>query len=141
MQEQNENDNEKKIDIKETLADFVKEDRPELSQIDAIKAYREINGKEVIYTKTNKKNDSEDETVEDDEHLKRVKKELIDSLARVEEMAKKIFDEKNREKENLKRVKMDKPGGGQSQGIKNQDKIFNQVKDKLQEKAERSREE
>ena len=51
----------------------------------------------------NKKKE-EDEEAEDDEHLKRVKKELLESLKRVDILEKKIFEEKDKDK--MKNIKV-----------------------------------
>ena len=97
MQEQKE---EKLIDIKGTLKQLVEADEPELSQEEAIAKYGE-----------NKKNNVGDETdsTEEQEHLKRIKKELLASLERVKKLEENLFKEKE---EKLKvNVKSSKSGG------------------------------
>lgn len=129
--------NEKIIDIKGTFEEFIEEEKPELSQEEAIKAYRE--GDIIEYPK-NKKNDSdEDEENEDDEHLKRIKKALLESLKRVDIMEKKIFEEKSRD--NLKNIKV-KSGSqntkGKQKDIEKQ-KVIEQMRQKMKEEEEKGR--
>ena len=91
-------DREDKVDIKATIKKFVEPEEPELEQKEAIMKYQEYKDKK-------KKNSSSDGSMEgnseEQEHLNRVKKELLASLKRVEDMEKKVFnndliDEKNR---------------------------------------------
>ena len=131
MQEQGRNDENKVVDFKQTLGEFVKEDMPEISQEDAIRQYKEVKGKEIIKPK---KKHSEDEENEDDEHLKRVKKELLESLKRVEELSKQIFNEKDRD--NIKNIKVNKKSSG---GGKKQEQVLEQMR-QVQDDMERSRE-
>lgn len=137
MEEQNKSEEEKVINFKETLHDFVKAEEPELSQVEAIKAYKEDDT--IRVTKKRKSNSSDDEENEDDEHLKRVKKELLDSLARVEVLAKKTFEEKEKAKENLKNIKVKKSSSG-GKSPKNQEQVLEQMRQKIGEGKERSRE-
>ena len=138
MKEQNKNEEEKVVDLKETLADFVKEDLPELTQEEAIKAYRADDT--IRPVKKKKSASSDEEENEDDEHLKRVKKELLESLERVDELAKKLFDEKDKSKENLKNIKVKKASSGGGKGKSNQEQVLDQMRQKIEEDAERSRE-
>lgn len=132
MQNQ-ENEEEKIIDIKGTFEDFIEEEKPELSQEEAIRAYKK--GDIIEYPKKKKRNSSEeDEEAEDDEHLKRVKKELLESLERVNALEKKIFTEKD--KENLKNIKV-KSG---IQKSKNREQVIEQMREKVQEENEKNRE-
>ena len=135
-----EKENEEKVlDIKGTLGEFIEEEKSEISQEEAIKIYKEENQN---YIKKNKKksNYEDDAENEDDEHLKRIKKELLESLERVDTLAKKIFDEKD--KENLKNIKVK----SEVQKSKNKDQVMEQMRQKLQEEKnkqendERSRE-
>lgn len=127
------NEEEKIIDIKGTLEEFIEEEKPELSQEEAIKAYK--NGDIIEYPKKKKKSSSEDEEEnEDDEHLKRVKKELLASLERVNILEKKIFAEKD--KENIKDIKI-KSG---TQKSKNREQVIEQMREKVQEENEKTRE-
>lgn len=129
--------NEKIIDIKGTFEEFIEEEKPELSQEEAIKAYRE--GDIIEYPK-NKKNDSdEDEENEDDEHLKRIKKALLESLKRVDIMEKKIFEEKSRD--NLKNIKVKSSSQntkGKQKDIEKQ-KVIEQMRQKMKEEEEKGR--
>lgn len=128
---------EKIIDIKGTFEEFIEEEKPELSQEEAIKAYRE--GDIIEYPK-NKKNDSdEDEENEDDEHLKRIKKALLESLKRVDIMEKKIFEEKSRD--NLKNIKVKSSSQntkGKQKDIEKQ-KVIEQMRQKMKEEEEKGR--
>ena len=61
------------LDFKSTMQELIKEDKPEISQEEEIKAYT---GEEDILQKRKLKGSSsadEEETVEDEEHLKRLK--------------------------------------------------------------------
>ena len=126
------NEEEKRIDIKGTLEEFIEEEKPELSQEDAIKAYK--NNDIIEYPKKKKKASDDEEENEDDEHLKRVKKELLASLERVNTLEKKIFAEKD--KENLKDIKI-KSG---SQKSKNREQVIEQMRAKVQEENEKLKE-
>ena len=125
-----ENKEEKLIDIKGTFEEFIQEEKPELSQEEAINAYKKS---DIIEYKTNKKKISteDEEENEDDEHLKRVKKELLESLKRVDIMEKKIFEEKET-KNNIK-IKSGK------QNTKDREKVIEQMKQKMQENDEKGR--
>ena len=127
---------EKRVDIKGVLEDFVEGEKPEISQEEEIKNYREQNGVYVPKKEKKKKNSEEDKEAEDDEHLKRVKKELLESLERVNILAKKLFNDK--EKVNLKDIKVTKSSIEKS---KDRDEVMKQMREKIQENKERSREE
>ena len=138
--EDREEKKERIIDIKGTLEGFIEEEKPELSQEEAIKAYRK--GDIIEYHPKKRKgnnNGENDEENEDDEHLKRVKKALLESLKRVDIMEKKIFEEKG--KENLKNIKV-KSGSqkskGKSQDIEN-NKVIEQMRQKMQDENEKGR--
>jgi hypothetical protein len=124
---------EKIIDLKGTLESFIEEEKQEFSQNDEIKAYDDKT--DTIIEKKKKKSSDEDDELEDEEHLKRLKKELLDSLERVDILAKKIFGEK--EKDNLKNIKI-KP---EKQKSKDREQIIEQMREKVQKDQERSREE
>ena len=90
MQENNnEEKKEKTIDIKGTLQEFIEEEPQEISQEEAIQSYKE--GDIIEYKPKKRKKNEEDDENEDDEHLKRIKRELLESLKRVDMMEKKIF--------------------------------------------------
>ncbi len=93
MQE-NKNNSEKEeklIDIKGSIESLVEGELPELSQEDAIKAYREGPKK----TRRRKKLSSEeDDDAQEDDHLKRLKQELLVSLEKVNKLARQLFGEK-----------------------------------------------
>ncbi len=124
------NKEEKLIDIKGTFEEFIQEEKPELSQEEAINAYKKS---DIIEYRTSKKKKSteDEEENEDDEHLKRVKKELLESLKRVDIMEKKIFEEKET-KNNIK-IKSGK------QNTKDREKVIEQMKQKMQENDEKGR--
>lgn len=128
---QNKDNDEKIFDLKETIENFVEAELPELSQEEAIKAFKDIDMNINQVIKKKKNDPSEDDEAEDDEHLKRLKQELLESLKRVDELAKKIFSEK--EKTNLKNIKV--------KTNKDKEKVIQQMKEKIQNDQERSREE
>ena len=127
--ENKQENNEKIIDIKGTFEDFIEEEKPELSQEEAIKAYKK--GDVIEYP--NKKKKEADEEAEDDEHLKRVKKELLESLKRVDILEKKIFEEKDKDK--MKNIKVK----SRSQKEKNREQVIEQMRQKMQEDDEKGR--
>mgnify|MGYP002579413876 CR=1 FL=1 len=101
MQENNnEEKKEKTIDIKGTLQEFIEEEPQEISQEEAIESYKE--GDIIEYKPKKRKKNEEDDENEDDEHLKRIKRELLESLKRVDMMEKKIFEEKEDSLKNIK---------------------------------------
>lgn len=133
MQENN-NEEKKKttIDIKGTLQEFIEEEPQEISQEEAIQSYKE--GDIIEYKPKKRKKNEEDDENEDDEHLKRIKRELLESLKRVDMMEKKIFEEKE---DSLKNIKV-KSG---SQKTKEKEKVIEQMRQKMQEEEKgRSRE-
>lgn len=133
--ENKEENNEKIIDIKGTLEDFIEEEKPELSQEEAIKAYRE--GDIIKYPKNKKGAQDEEDENEDDEHLKRIKKALLESLKRVDTMEKKIFEEK----EEIKNIKV-KSNSQKSQTKEkevNKEKVIEQMRQKMKEEDEKGR--
>lgn len=133
MQENNnEEKKEKTIDIKGTLQEFIEEEPQEISQEEAIQSYKE--GDIIEYKPKKRKKNEEDDENEDDEHLKRIKRELLESLKRVDMMEKKIFEEKE---DSLKNIKV-KSG---SQKTKEKEKVIEQMRQKMQEEEKgRSRE-
>lgn len=99
MQEEKEIKTEKNIDIKETIENFIKTDEPELSQEEAIMQFGEKNTKH----KKISEEDDDNANSEEQEHLKRVKKELLASLERVKDLEKKLYGEvQTKEKSQLK---------------------------------------
>ncbi len=103
--EREEHKEEKLIDIKGTLKQFVEADEPELSQEEAIMKYEEPKNKKNSYNN----NDDDMDTTEEEEHLKRIKQELLASLKRVEKLEELLF--KNREEKLKLNVKNSKGGG------------------------------
>ena len=100
-----EGNKEKNIDIKNTMAKMLKEEKPEMTQEESIMNYKES---------VNKNNGSDDDNTEESDHLKRVKQELLESLERVKQLAKKIYgDDKNKLKNEVKEKnsKMKTKGG------------------------------
>ena len=84
------------VDMKGTIIKIFSTPEPEVSQEEAIKSYG-VN---------NKKNNSEDDgNLEDEEHLKRVKQELLESLKRVAELEKKVFNKSDKEDSEIKNIK------------------------------------
>ena len=100
---------EKLIDIKGTLEKFIEPDEPEMTQEEAITKY-----KENFFKKNNAigDNNSDSDDImgdsEDAEHLARVKKELLNSLKRVEEIANKIYGKEKKEYDKVKTKKVEK---------------------------------
>ena len=130
MQDKEEKEN--LLDFKGTIEKFIEEEPPELTQEEAIKSYKE-NG----MTKKRKNHvasEDEDEN-EDDEHLKRVKQELLASLERVDKLAKKLFEEKG--KESIKGIKVK----SRTEISKDREQIMEKMREKVQENREKSREE
>ena len=127
--------NEKIIDIKGTLEDFIEEEKPELSQEEAIKAYKE--GDIIAYPKKRKNTSNEEDENEDDEHLKRIKKALLESLKRVDTMEKKIFEEKG--KENIKNIKVKSKSQKSKEKEIDKEKVIEQMRQKMKEEEEKGR--
>lgn len=140
------------LDFKSTMEALIEEEKPEVTQEEAIRSYK---GEDVFLKKKNKKSSDDETDIEEEEHLKRVKKELLESLDRVNILAKKIFDEKG-EKDSLKNIKVRKGAAGgkgtKTQDIeKNKEEIISQMREKvhdsklqesqMQDEQERSREE
>lgn len=100
----------KNASIKSTFSNLIKEEIPEMSQEDAIKNYRENDT--IVGIKKSKKDGESEDNIEESEHLKRIKQELLASLERVKQLAKKIFSEE-KVKANLKvKEKSGKQQGG-----------------------------
>lgn len=98
MQEQKE---EKLIDIKGALKQLVETDEPEISQEEAIMKFGEPKSK-----KNNNGSDDEEDVTEELEHLRRIKKELLASLKRVEKLEEQLFkDHEEKLKLNVKASK------------------------------------
>lgn len=125
-----EKEEEKIVDLKGTIESFIEEEPPELTQEEAIKAYKD--GKIEYSTKKKKSTNSDEEENEDDEHMKRVKQELLESLERVNKLEKKVFEEKEN---TLKNIKV-KPSNQKS---KNREKVIEQMREKMQDEKGRSR--
>ena len=118
MQEQKE---EKLIDIKGTLEQFVKADEPELSQEEAIMRFGEPKKKK---NNNSDADDSTDDISEELEHLRRIKKELLASLERVKKLEEQLF--KNHEEKLKLNVKASKSGGFSSSKSKEEKEKQNQ---------------
>lgn len=88
---------EDKIDVKAVFSKLVDEEPKELSQEEAIKNYTDIQKKK----KTSNSEDDSTSNQEEEEHLKRIKVELLASLKRVDDMAKKIFVNKELRRKNI----------------------------------------
>ena len=131
MQKNNNEKEEKLTDIKATIESIVEGEGPELSQEDAIKAYKGEN----ITRHKRKKNSASDDEDEDDEHLKRLKQELLASLEKVNKLAKQLFGEK--QSLNVKNLKVKE----KYQKAKENEQIIDKTVKKEQVENERSREE
>ncbi len=115
MQEVNEEE-EKIVDVKGVFEKLVEGEKPELSQEEAIREYKES---KISDNKNKKKVDEDENEDEDDEHLKRIKRALLESLERVNALAKKLFGDKEKENtlENLKvKTKGANSSGGKGNG-------------------------
>ena len=128
---------EKLIDIKGTLEKFIEPDEPEMTQEEAITKY-----KENFFKKNNAigDNNSDSDDImgdsEDAEHLARVKKELLDSLKRVEEIANKIYGKEKKEYDKVKTKKVEKNNNRYKDLEKHEEKTedeINQAKSKERE--------
>ena len=114
MQEKNDEE-EKLVDVKGVFGKMISEEPPELSQEEAIKEYK---GEPESIQKKSKKNVStsdDEENSEEAEHLKRIKQALLESLERVNLLAKKLFGEKDKDK-NLENIKVKTKGTSSSGG-------------------------
>ena len=109
------------IKIKQTFSKLMETEKPEMTQEEAIMQYEEEDP-----LKKNKKNEDEDENTEETEHLKRIKKELLASLERVKQLAKRIYGDEsnNKTKLNVKDVKGN-AGKQQSKKIESDEKTAN----------------
>ncbi len=97
-------ENEKITDFKSTLEKFIKSDEPELEQEEEIMKYGENKNKKAS-------SDSDiDGNSEEKEHLNRVKRELLESLKRVEALEKKVFKENNLGDKIKSNMKVDQGG-------------------------------
>ena len=132
MQEKKEEIEEKLTDIKGTLESFVEGEKPEISQEDEIKAYKEGPQK----PKKRKATSDDEDFDEDDEHLKRLKQELLASLEKVNKLARQLFGEK--EANILKEIKLEEKRKSKEKEKKQEQSIESSVKSQGQE---RSREE
>lgn len=128
---------EKLIDIKGTLEKFIEPDEPEMTQEEAITKY-----KENFFKKNNAigDNNSDSDDImgdsEDAEHLARVKKELLNSLKRVEEIANKIYGKEKKEYNKVKTKKVEKNNNRYKDLEKHEEKTedeINQAKSKERE--------
>ena len=119
MQENKNEKEEKLTDLKGSIESLVEGELPELSQEDAIKAYREEPKKS---RRRKKSNSDEDDNAQDDDHLKRLKQELLDSLEKVNKLARQLFGEKSFT--NVKNLKVKKEYQKVSSKEKNIQKNF-----------------
>ena len=133
MQESKKNIEKEEIltDLRGTIESLVKWEEPELSQEEAIKAYKE----EKPQRHRRRKKSSEDNDSEDDERLKRLKQELLASLEKVNKLAKQLFGEKEFTK--VKDLKVEE----KNQKSKEREHSLDKTKQQMQEGEERSREE
>ena len=132
MQEKKEENEEKLTDIKGTLESFVEGEKPEISQEEEIKAYKE--GPQKPKKRKNKSDDEDSD--EDDEYLKRLKQELLASLEKVNKLARQLFGEK--EANILKDIKLEEKRKSKVKEKKQEQSIESAIKPKGKE---RSREE
>ena len=120
---------EKNVDIKGTIEKFIKAEEPELEQEEAIMKYEEVKKKKVNLSSSD---DEVGENSEEQEHLKRVKQELLASLKRVEELEKRVFQGNILEDKKIKQLKVQ--NGGKSSITKAIDEINKDTKELNQQK-------
>ena len=101
---------EKTIDIKGTLDQFLNTPAPELPQEEAIRKYQEP-----ITAKRRSGGGDATDTSEEDEHLKRVKAELLASLERVKKLEQQLYGQKEKSNEKIKQS-LKASGGSQGKG-------------------------
>ncbi len=128
MQDNNNEKEEKLTDLKGSIESLVEGELPELSQEDAIKAYREGSQKS---RKRKKISSDEEDDAQDDEHLKRLKQELLASLEKVNKLARQLFGEKSFT--NVKNMKVKK----EYQKVSSKEKSVQRETSKEQEGKER----
>ena len=128
---QNEDFKNSSMDFKTTFSNMVREEVPEMTQEEAIKNYKEDDTIQLM----NKKNADSDDNVEESEHLKRIKEELLASLERVKKLAKKIFTEE-KVKANLK---VKEKSGKQQSGKGVSKKVDSSEKVAKREESEKER--
>ena len=128
MQDNNNEKEEKLTDLKGSIESLVEGELPELSQEDAIKAYREGPQKS---RKRKKISSDEEDDAQDDEHLKRLKQELLASLEKVNKLARQLFGEKSFT--NVKNMKVKK----EYQKVSSKEKNVQRETSKEQEGKER----
>ena len=128
---------EKNIDIKGTLENFVKADEPEMSQEETIAKFQDINlAIKKIANSTNSGNNNED-NIEEQEHLQRIKQELLASLKRVEELEKQIFSAGKDEKVRTKEKQFDR----EKYKVQQQDgRKISEIEEKTQDTQQKERE-
>ena len=134
MQENKNDKDEKLTDLKGTIESLIEGEQAELSQEEAIKAYK---GEGPQKPKKGKKSssDEDDDDILDEENLKRLKQELLASLEKVNKLAKKLFGEK--EFKNVKNLKVKE----KYSKTQKKEQTVSKAKQKEQEGKERSREE
>lgn len=115
------------IDMKGTIIKIFSTPEPEVSQEEAIKKY----GIKI------KKNNSEDDdgAFEDEDHLKRVKQELLASLKRVADLEKKVFNKSDKEEPEIKNIKY--KGNEKSKTISEGELQASGVKKDIEQQEER----
>ena len=130
---------EKNVDIKGTFEKFIKADEPEMTQEEAIKNFKDESISRAIKKHKNSFNGEggEGNYSEEQEHLKRVKEELLASLERVKQLEKQIYGEENKEKEKEKlKVKTDTAGGKYVQKEDNRKELETLAKKQEQKERE-----
>lgn len=114
---------EDKIDIKSALSKLVDEEPKELSQEEAIMTYKDAKKKKWT---SNSDCDTESNQ-EEEEHLKRVKQELLSSLKRVDDLAKKIFVDKEIKSKNIDKMKVDSSENKKKIQVKSNETKTNEI--------------
>ena len=128
------NDN---FDFKGTLEKFIKADEPKMSQEETIDKYQEF---KKIKKSTTGNNDESESVSEEEEHLKRIKKELLASLERVKKLEKKVFEDESISEKARNRLKVKNDSqAGSNKSLQKDNRVeqeFTQVSDNNQKERE-----
>lgn len=122
---------EDKLDIKAVFSKLVDEEPEILSQEEAIKIFREEVKKRKNIEGTNTDND--DSNKEEEEHLKRVKQELLASLKRVDELSKKIFVDKEIKAKHVNKILSKENVVSKESNYNNRNEEHKEVEEKTRE--------
>ena len=122
---------EKLFDVKGTFEKFIKADEPEMSQEEAISKFEDINM--AIKKIANSSSGEDQANSEEQEHLQRIKQELLASLKRVEELEKQIYGSKEEKETAKSKLKVSQGGKGKSQRYQEIEQKQNSINEKERE--------